>query len=154
MKYLANSLPQVLVLWGEQFDGEMAVMFLTQLRQAKVRVKLVGLRGKSTAGLYGISLLPEMTLSQALPIAKFVSSIVIPCHSPHLVSMGNDPRIRDFFNEADNNQVQFVVGRVREEEVKQFMTPAHVISCLAETEVAEAVQLVIDQLSENTSRKG
>ena len=40
----------------------------------------MGLRRQRVSGICGVALMPDMTLSQALPLAETVRYVVVPCH--------------------------------------------------------------------------
>ncbi|MEM7538328.1 MAG: hypothetical protein AAF639_39535 [Chloroflexota bacterium] len=119
--------PQVLVLWGANFDEQMAVTWISALRQSGLWVKVVGLRGHRVDGVYGVALIPDMTLSQALPLAKSVQCIVVPCHVPYLYSLDNDPRVRLLLQAASQQQVQIIVGNADPENVMRLVQPDYFV---------------------------
>ena len=49
----------VFVLWGAQFDEAPATVFVSELRNAGINVKVVGLHGQHITGAHGISLKPD-----------------------------------------------------------------------------------------------
>ena len=132
---------------GENFDEQMATTFVAQFREAGLRVKIVGLRHKQTSGTYGVALVPDMTLSQALPLASQVRCVVLPCHLPYLTHLENDPRIEDFFQDAGRNDAQFVTGRVELSELGQFVKPMNVISYMTNYDVTESFNLLLCRLT-------
>ncbi len=66
------------VLWADRFDETLAALFVAELRKAGLRVKLVSLVGQPSSGAYGLTLVPDLTLEQALPMAHQASCVVIP----------------------------------------------------------------------------
>jgi hypothetical protein len=85
---------------------------LSELRNAGLPVKLVSLARKTITGLYGLTLLPDLTLEQALPMASQAISIIIPSGSQGVKQLENDPRLAGFFKKAQANNAEFVIGRV------------------------------------------
>ena len=146
--YAKNNLPQIFVLWGENFDERMAISIVSKLRESSLRVKIVGLRGKQTPGMYGVTVVPDMILSQALPLAKLADCVVVPCHSPHFAQIDNDPRVHDFFQEASSNNAQFVTGKASLAEMEKMTNPLNVLCCLAHSEIDESVERIKNKLSE------
>ena len=100
----------VFVLWGEEFEEAVAAIFVTELREAGLRVKLVGLTPPYIRGAHGLVLVPDLTLDQALPLAARTICLVIPHTSPGLKRLKNDPRLRKFFEAASAHQTRFVIG--------------------------------------------
>ena len=101
----------VFVLWGNQFQEVAAAVFVGELRCAGLPVKLVSLSRKSITGLYGLTLLPDLTLEQALPMASQAIAIIIPSGSQGAKQLENDPRLTGFFKEAHANNAEFVIDR-------------------------------------------
>ncbi len=94
------------VLWGEQCDEAVATLFVTQLRAAGLRVWLVGMGGKQGAGLYGLRLVPDLTLEEALPLTPQVQAVIVPCSSEQWLRFLNDPRLLRFLQSALVNRAQ------------------------------------------------
>lgn len=106
------------VLWGEYFDELIAMTFITGLRAAGHHVKIIGLRGKQVQGIHGVAIATEITLAQALPLAYQACYVVIPCHSPYVANICNDPRLHEFLQRAQANDAFFVAGRVEAAELE------------------------------------
>ncbi len=90
----------IFVLWGNGFDSLATAIFVTQLRKAGLRVKLVALSRRNIRGTQGLTLLPDMTLEQALPLIKQVSCLIIPPHRGN--KLLNDPRIEKLIEQIDS----------------------------------------------------
>jgi hypothetical protein len=105
----------VFVLWNEQFEEIASVIFIRQLRNAGLRVKLVGLTHQPASGINGLALVPDLTLDQALLLADYAVCMIIPCTWLSLRRLENDPRLCEFFNQVRSNQARFVVGSLGEE---------------------------------------
>ena len=110
----------VFVLWAHQFEEATATIFVSELRRAGLRVKVVGLTQRRSAGVCGLALLPDLTLEQALPLASHTLCLVIPCTSPAAKRLKNDPRLADFFGQAHANQAKFVIGPLDEVDLNLF----------------------------------
>jgi len=110
----------VLVLWGDKFDEAPATIFVTALREAGLRVKVVGLTGRSITGAHGLALVPDLTLDQALALAGKAICVVIPYSSPGFKRFKNDPRILDLLHQARTNQAKFVVGSSNEVDITEL----------------------------------
>lgn len=99
----------VFVLWADRFDETLAALFVADLRKAGLRVKLVSLAGQPSSGAYGLTLVPDLTLEQALPMAQQASCVVIPCGDAGLKRLKNDPRIQQFLVQTHNAGAAFIV---------------------------------------------
>ncbi|MEZ4710933.1 MAG: hypothetical protein R3A44_27290 [Caldilineaceae bacterium] len=88
------------VLWGDHFDEAAAALFITGLRKAGQRVKVVGINGPQGRGACGLSLVADMTLSEALPLAKQAACIIIPCNDAALRRMGEEPQVMEFMEQV------------------------------------------------------
>jgi transcriptional regulator GlxA family with amidase domain len=101
----------VFVLWADRFDETLAALFVAELRKAGLRVKLVSLAGQPSSGAYGLTLVPDLTLEQALPMAQQASCVVIPCGDAGLKRLKNDPRIQQFLVQTHAAGAMFVVDQ-------------------------------------------
>ncbi len=99
------------VLWADRFDETLAALFVAELRKAGLRVKLVSLAGQPSSGAYGLTLVPDLTLEQALPMAQQASCVVIPCGDAGLKRLKNDPRIQQFLVQTHNAGAAFVIDQ-------------------------------------------
>jgi len=104
----------VFVLWANEFEEATATIFVTELRRAGLRVKVVGLTQRRSNGIYGLALVPDLTLDETSPLALNAICVVIPCKSPRVKQLRNDPRLREFFYQAHSNRAKFVIGQLNE----------------------------------------
>ena len=100
----------IFVLWGDQFEEITAVIFITKLREAGLRVKVVGLTSRKICGAHGLALVPDLTLDQALSLAARTICLIVPYPSHSLKHLTNDPRLCEFFDQAQANGAKFVIG--------------------------------------------
>lgn len=105
---MPNAQDYVFVLWGDRFEEAVATIFITTLREAGLRVKVVGLSQRRIRGVHGLTLVPDLTLEEALPLAPQTTCLIIPCQAACLNRLASDPRLADFIRQA--NQATFVVG--------------------------------------------
>jgi hypothetical protein len=98
------------VLWGDEFEEAAAAIFVAELRQVGLRVKLVGLTSRRICGAHGLVLVPDLTLDQALPLATQVICLIIPQTAPGLQRLKNDPRLNRFFDLVCKNRVRLIMG--------------------------------------------
>ena len=96
------------VLWGKRFDEAVAALFVTELRDAGLRVKVVGLDGGKPVGLHGLALVPDLTLTQAQGLSQQIICIILPCSPTEWHRVSGDPRVGDLFQEAQFNGAQLV----------------------------------------------
>ncbi len=85
----------VLVLWAPRFDELAATVFVTALREAGLKVKLVSLSRRFAGGSHGLGLVPDLSLEEALPLAGAVTCIVLPCGAGDVRRIAQDPRVRE-----------------------------------------------------------
>jgi len=98
-----------LLLWGPNFHEAAATIFTTELREAAVAVKLVGITGQHAAGLHGLLLSADLTLGQALRLNQPISALILPCSLATLRRIDNDPRVYELLRLACANGARFVV---------------------------------------------
>jgi hypothetical protein len=101
----------VFVLWSHYFEEAPAVLFITELRQAGLCVKVVGLRGAQAPGVHGVVLQPDLTLGQALRLVQRASCVVLPCPAKRIRALQNDPRLLEFFQQAAANGALCVLAQ-------------------------------------------
>ena len=75
----------IFVLWASEFEETTATIFVTELRQAGLPVKIVGLTRRISKGAHGLALVPDITLEQAIPLAS----------QPFMVREVSDPNSRE-----------------------------------------------------------
>jgi hypothetical protein len=116
----------VFVIWGDNFDEAAAAIFITELRRAGLRVKVVGLTQQAMRGTHGMAILPDLTLEEALLLATQARYIIIPCPAPHLKRLRNEPRLRQFFDLCHTNQARFIVNQTGHSELAalELLPPA------------------------------
>jgi hypothetical protein len=117
---MSRSEQPIFVLWGSGFEEAMAVIFITELRRANRRVKLVGLTRRPTGGAYGLALVPDLSLDDALPLAVKAAWVIVPYRSTGPGQLGTDPRLPDFFRTAA--QAGFITGPLTEAD-RSFFPP-------------------------------
>lgn len=112
--------PTVFILWGNGFDEVAATIFVTELRRAGLRAKIVGLTRRRSSGAYGLVLEPDLTLEMALPLAGSATCLVVPYASSGHKRLANDPRLSEFFGMAQMNQARFILGPLDEADLSLF----------------------------------
>ena len=110
----------VFVLWGDRFREAEAAIFVTVLREAGLRVKVVGLTPYQLSGAYGLALVPDLTLGQALLLAAQTIGVIIPSPLSGLKGLQHDPRIVEFFQQAARHQARFVLGAFTQTEIAKL----------------------------------
>lgn len=110
----------VFVLWADRFDETLAALFVAELRKAGLRVKLVSLAGQPSSGVYGVTLVPDLTLEQALPLARYATAVVIPCGAAGFSRLQNDPRMAEFLVQTSQVGATFVVNQSGVADLESF----------------------------------
>jgi hypothetical protein len=98
----------VYILWGERFNEVMATVFATQLRAHGWATHLIGLYGNQHPGRFGLVLLADLSLSQALADPEPVRCLVAPCPVSLLTDGEYDPRLEALVDQADASHALFV----------------------------------------------
>ena len=93
----------VLVLWGQGFDEIAASIFVAELRRLGIHVKLVGLKSRQSAGQHGLTLVPDLTLGQALRMGDRIHCIIVPAPLVALQQFSYDPRLAELLRPAQEN---------------------------------------------------
>ena len=101
----------ILVLWGDNFDEAAAAIFVTELREAGLPVKIVSLTVHQPKGKRGLTIRPDLTLDQALPLVAKTGCIIIPSDSRWEDRYGHDPRLSDLCTRANSHQAKFVLSK-------------------------------------------
>jgi len=107
---MPGSKDYVFVLWGDGFDEAVAIIFITELREAGLPVRVVGLTPHRLSGARGLALVSDLTLDQALPLACEVVCLIVPSSSRWGERYKNDPRVSELFKRVNSNQARFVMG--------------------------------------------
>ena len=74
------------------------------------RVKLVGLKHQQIAGQHGLTLVPDLSLGQALQAGKQTPCIIIPAPLAALQQFSYDPRLAELLQLATENEAVFLVA--------------------------------------------
>ena len=97
-----------LLLWGEGGDEAAAVIFVTELRMAGFPVKVVGIGASRFKGAAGVMLVPDLTLTEALPLASRSLYVFKPFNGQAFQRFLTDPRVQQLIWEAHANGAIFV----------------------------------------------
>lgn len=139
----------VFVLWADRFDETAAALFVAELRRSGVRVKLVSLVSHPSPGAYGVSLVPDLTLEQALPLARYASAVIIPCGASGLSRLQNDPRLQEFLvNTSQTDSILMIseAGSAELEALTKASGASQPVVVFADEEDAMAVVCRIEEL--------
>jgi hypothetical protein len=99
----------ILLLWSNHFDEAAAAIFATELRQAGLAVKVVGLSGQQAAGACGLVLGTDLTLSSALRLAHRAIGVILPCTPATVQRINNDPRVQELLERSCRNRARLVI---------------------------------------------
>ncbi len=105
---MAHARSTIFILWGRGFDELIACTFVTFFRRSGVRVKLVGISGSRNRGACGLTLLPDLALHEALPLASHAAAVVIPCEENILRQLVDDVQVGSLFQAAAANRAWLV----------------------------------------------
>lgn len=104
-----SSADYILILWDRDFDEVEAIIFISALRSAGLRTKVVGLGGVGQAGHLGVAIIPDLMLGQALDLLRMTKCIVVPCHPKHWARLADDPRYRTLMTQAVQRGITVVM---------------------------------------------
>ena len=118
----------IFVLWADNFEEVAATVFISELREAGLRVKVIGLTGPRSRGAHGLVLVPDLTLDQALPLACQASCLVIPCLASNFKGLKNDPRLSQFFEQVRLVQARFIINETFLADLFSLVSWTHPVS--------------------------
>lgn len=127
----------VFILWGDNFEEEVATIFATELRRTGVGVKIVGLTGLQATGVHGLVIAADLTLGQALPLADKAICVIAPCSAVTLQRSEDDPRLPQFFQRVLANQAHLVVSHssvLKQTSLNTFVTSTTKVTIYSESE--------------------
>ena len=99
------------VLWGEKCDEAAAALFVTKLRAAGLRVRVVGISGKRIGGAQGLQLVADLALDQALPLVAQAACVIIPCPAVILARFLHDPRLHNFLEIIARREIPLLMAQ-------------------------------------------
>jgi hypothetical protein len=99
----------ILLLWSDRFDEAATAIFATELRQAGLAVKVVGLAGHQAAGSSGLVLGADLTLGNALRMAHRAVGVILPCTPAAVQRINNDPRVQELLQRACRNEARLIL---------------------------------------------
>jgi len=144
----------VFVLWGDRFTEVAATIFVCKLREAGLKVRVVGLTPQPIQGAYGLALVPDMMLDQALLLATQVICLIIPYASSSIRRLTNDPRLREFFGQVYANHAKVVISELNQDEIVELalfptLEADWAVIYPTQAELTQFVQDLADVLREN-----
>ena len=111
----------IFVLWGDKFAEVTTTIFTCELREAGLKVRVVGLTPQPIQGRHGLALVPDIMLDQALLLATQVYCLIIPYASSSIQRLINDPRLCELFDQAQANQAKFVINKLNKTEFSNLI---------------------------------
>ncbi|MEZ4677394.1 MAG: hypothetical protein R2932_24570 [Caldilineaceae bacterium] len=87
------------------------MLIVTAMRAAGLRVWVVGMSGKRIGGLYGLQLVADLALDEALPLADQAACVVVPCPIELLGRFLHDPRLRIFLETATVQETPLLMAQ-------------------------------------------
>jgi 4-methyl-5(b-hydroxyethyl)-thiazole monophosphate biosynthesis len=100
------------MILADGFEETQTVILLSLLREAGLCVKSVGLKGGLITSLHGISIKPDLTLTdlQTLRTTIQVSLVILPEGEQSLAKLKGDPRIHKLLYQTAHQQGQIVTS--------------------------------------------
>lgn len=139
---------KIFILWGEQFDEELAITFLCRLRAAGVVTKLVGVQGRTATGQYGSLLRCDLTLGEALPLAHQSIGVIIACHSPQIRQLDLDPRVERFLHTSHAHGAPLFTGQLEPADAATLsLTPHRIQACADRTTYGMIADALVNRLA-------
>ncbi len=99
----------VLVLWAGGFEEAAATIFITELRNAGIQVKVVSLTRHQARGAHGLALVPDLTLSQARSLLADTTHLIIPATWQATQTLKNDPYLSEFFEYVSRYHIPILI---------------------------------------------
>ncbi|MCB0211600.1 MAG: DJ-1/PfpI family protein [Anaerolineae bacterium] len=87
-----------ILLLADGFEEE-AILVATLLREAGLRVTIVGLRSSQVTGLHGIIIKPDISLDRLLEMTMPISALIVPEGGGHIERLRSDPRVNILLRE-------------------------------------------------------
>ena len=100
----------IFVLWANNFDEAAASVFITELRDAGLRVQVVGLHGQQIAGAHGLVLGPDVRMDEAQRYGEQAQCLIIPAPLRCLAPFETDPRLCRFIAEVQTAGARIVAA--------------------------------------------
>ncbi|MCB0192217.1 MAG: DJ-1/PfpI family protein [Anaerolineae bacterium] len=100
----------IFVLWADGFLEAAATIFVTELRRAGIRVKVIGSSRQHSKGTYGLALTPDLTLSQANALLPQITHLIIPATFSTVRRLKNDPCVTAFFEQINRYNIPVFIG--------------------------------------------
>jgi len=109
--------PTILVLWSYRSDEVTTVLLVSRLRDAGLRVKLIGLDGRSCAGRVGLVLKADRTLAEWLASTgvdqckqnQQLSGVILPFDHAALQRFAHDERFLQLLHLAQYEDALIVI---------------------------------------------
>ena len=119
------------MLWGERCDEALAVAWVSRLRAEGRRVYLVGVSGRRVRGKFGVGLVVDIGLDEALALAAEAALVVIPCGEDALEAVRRDPRFDEFLAQAGRVGARFLAHPLAVEGLMGLL-PGALVSAVAD----------------------
>jgi hypothetical protein len=133
------------ILWSAYYDDQLAVLAAIHLRDAGWRTRIVGLRGDMHKGRYGLCLVADVSVGEALRCRELPVCVVAPC-APEQINIYGDARLGEFLAGARRRGALFVAKpRLPGEHNPYWPDDGHTATNDPE-EVLTLLHLVIGQL--------
>ncbi len=93
------------VLWAHHLEGSAAAIFVTELRRVGLPVKVVGLHRQPVAGSFGLGLLPDLSLEEAVSLFPRVRCLILPGPLDRLAQLAQHPRLGELLDAVEGQGI-------------------------------------------------
>lgn len=138
--------PNVLLLWAENFDAQVAVAFTTQLRRRGIRVYVTGLHQQKIRGQHGIALHTDITIHDALEIADQIDCIIVPADGVGLQTIAYEPRLASLFARVAQTRGSLVIQGLAGAGLMAADLPLHGLELYVAKPDDESVENAVEKL--------
>jgi hypothetical protein len=119
------------VLWGEGCDEALAVAWVSRLRSEGRRVYLVGGNSRRVRGKYGVRLVCDTSLDQAMALVGQTVLVILPCDGDAVQAFRRDPRFEELLVQVGKGSVHFLAHSLAVEFLEALL-PGAAISAMTE----------------------
>lgn len=117
-----------LVLWGEDCDEVLCIDWVSHLRQKGQRVYLVRASGRRVRGRFGVGLVMDIGLDEALEMVRWVGRVILPCDGETVARMGRDPRFEALLSQASQTSTRFLVHPGAVKAIRQIIPQGEIVA--------------------------
>ena len=98
----------IVLLLADGFEEAFIMIILTTLRDAGLRVTIVGLRSRQIIGAHGVVIKPDLSLDRVLEVNLSIMSLILPDGGGHIERLRSDPRVNILLQERLDGEVSVI----------------------------------------------